>query len=290
MIEQLKLWLGGTLRELVNVQGSIVNPAPGLIPRILPVDVYVMLWTGVVVNIYFVDEALKPRAIRQLVQQDTSQGIGVLFIIAPELLPQPNEAFVPPDWLMALHALAHERVYSYALEDEGPLLLQVHFERLDATEHYKTIYGPPVQFQKLNYGRVSLKQRFIKGFWLTATFGMQTFWEQDARSSYTPRPRAQYQATSGWTYSGPDAAPSSNSKSASSAPPPPKRPLSRLDLSYEILGLTANASDEEVKIAFRRRVFNVHPDVSALPKSIAEEQFHALAQAYETIKAARGWS
>ena len=51
-----------------------------------------------------------------------------------------------------------------------------------------------------------------------------------------------------------------------------------------------NATQEEVKLAFRQRVFSVHPDVSALPKVMAEEKFRLLAEAYEYIKTAHGWS
>ena len=51
-----------------------------------------------------------------------------------------------------------------------------------------------------------------------------------------------------------------------------------------------NASYEEIKIAFRRQVFNVHPDVSALPKVVAEEKFRLLAEAFDLIKEKRGWN
>ena len=64
----------------------------------------------------------------------------------------------------------------------------------------------------------------------------------------------------------------------------------RLERSYEILGVHLNATQEEVKLAFRQRVFSVHPDVSALPKVMAEEKFRLLAEAYEYIKTAHGWS
>ena len=282
MTEELKRWLADVLRGLVGVQGCIINPPAGLAPRSMPVDLHVMLWTGVVVNIYVLDEPIKTRAIRQVVHQDTSQGVGVLFIIAPPLLPQPKEEFMPAEWLLALHALSQERIYTYTIDEQGPLLLQIHLDRLDGTERYRAIYSPPLHIERLNYGRVSIKPRFIKGHWLTAHFGLNPFWDHDA-PNYVPPPHPQYQRSSAGTTS------TSHQTPPKTPPPAPRRPLNRLEAAYILLGVTLNASEQEVKIAFRRRVFSVHPDVSALPKAMAEERFRALAEAYETIKDARGW-
>jgi len=76
-----------------------------------------------------------------------------------------------------------------------------------------------------------------------------------------------------------------------SAPPP--APGARLASAYEVLGLAATASDEEVKKAYRRQMSENHPDklVSrGLPESmqdLAKEKTQRIREAYEVICADR---
>ncbi len=64
------------------------------------------------------------------------------------------------------------------------------------------------------------------------------------------------------------------------------------DSAYKILGITPDATDEEVKKAFREMAKKFHPDkVSHLGEDVkkaAEEKFRNINQAYETIKKERG--
>ncbi|HLV36765.1 MAG TPA: DnaJ domain-containing protein [Spirillospora sp.] len=281
MSERLKKWLSEQLIGLVGVQQCVVNPAGGIVSRSYPVDLRVLLWTGVIVNIYVLEEIPKPRTIRGIVHHDTGQGMGVMFIVAPHLVPAPRARFSPPEWLMALHALNHERIYTYAPEDREMALMQIHFERVDATELYEAIYGPEVVMDRLHYGRVAVKPRMLKGYWLTGHFGMASFWQNERKNFYMPPPR-QHKSTSADGHQA--ANPASDASETNS-----RREKTRLEISYEILGVHMNASEDEVKTAFRRQVFSVHPDVSALPKMMAEERFRILAEAYEYIKAERGW-
>ena len=50
---------------------------------------------------------------------------------------------------------------------------------------------------------------------------------------------------------------------------------------YEILGVTKEATKEEIKIAFRKKARQLHPDVNKAPD--AEERFKELGKAYETL-------
>jgi DnaJ like chaperone protein len=69
---------------------------------------------------------------------------------------------------------------------------------------------------------------------------------------------------------------------------------SRLADAYTALGLESDATDAEVKRAYRRLVSENHPDklrAKGLPesmRSIAEERTREINVAYELIKAARG--
>jgi curved DNA-binding protein len=51
---------------------------------------------------------------------------------------------------------------------------------------------------------------------------------------------------------------------------------------YRILGVTRNASDDDIKKAYRRLARRYHPDVSKEPH--AEERFKEVSEAYETLR------
>jgi DnaJ like chaperone protein len=75
---------------------------------------------------------------------------------------------------------------------------------------------------------------------------------------------------------------------------PPPAPGARLQSAYEVLGIQASASDEEVKMAYRRQMSENHPDklvARGLPESmqdVAKEKTQRIRQAYEVICEHRG--
>ena len=64
------------------------------------------------------------------------------------------------------------------------------------------------------------------------------------------------------------------------------------DADYKILEIDKNATDEEIKKAYRKMAVKYHPDkVDGLGEEVkksAEEKFKKLQEAYENIKKARG--
>jgi DnaJ like chaperone protein len=64
------------------------------------------------------------------------------------------------------------------------------------------------------------------------------------------------------------------------------------DSAYEVLEISPDATDDEVKSAYRRMAMKNHPDkVSTLGPEVqkaAEEKFRKIQEAYETIKKQRG--
>ena len=70
------------------------------------------------------------------------------------------------------------------------------------------------------------------------------------------------------------------------------REINATDNAYKILGIDPNASDEDVKKAYREMAKKNHPDlVSNLGEDVrqaAEKKFQEINQAYETIKKQRG--
>ncbi|MGD0056731.1 MAG: molecular chaperone DnaJ [Methanomassiliicoccales archaeon] len=52
---------------------------------------------------------------------------------------------------------------------------------------------------------------------------------------------------------------------------------------YEVLGVGRNASEEEIKKAYRQLAREYHPDVSKLDRKTAEEKFKEISEAYEVL-------
>jgi DnaJ like chaperone protein len=82
---------------------------------------------------------------------------------------------------------------------------------------------------------------------------------------------------------------------AGAAGPGSAPPQSRLEDAYTALGLTAGASDADIKRAYRRLVSENHPDKLAakgLPESmrqVAEERTREINVAYDLVKESRGF-
>ena len=73
--------------------------------------------------------------------------------------------------------------------------------------------------------------------------------------------------------------------------PPKREPAYDMPTAYTTLGISPNATDDEVKKAYRRMAMEYHPDkqvnASEQEKQAAAEKFRAANKAYEHIKQQR---
>ena len=243
-------------------------------------------WSGVVIYAYVLDEPTKARTIKRIVQENTRIGIGTLFIVRAEIVPDDGARIEPDEGLVALHALFKDKFYTYRFEDGVPRIGQVHFKAHG--ESREVWYGPDITIGHLPSYRVWVSTpQSIKGNWMIANFGSDAFWKQvdytlgrDAFRQQQQRRAADRTQFRFWSKPGWNA----GDENGYMTPAPP--PETELDRSYKQLGLTNAASDDEVKAAFRRLAREVHPDVSDLPKEEAELRFNKIYEAYALIKSA----
>ncbi|MBE2181919.1 MAG: J domain-containing protein [Anaerolineae bacterium] len=134
----------------------------------------------------------------------------------------------------------------------------------------------------------------MKGDWLTANLGSESFWRQPDYSAGRQASRQQARTTRSYSWSkttnGAGKLDSEEEAPRAGTSPPYTPPRnSKLERSYAELGLTGVATSEEVKSAFRNLARTLHPDVSELPKEEAERKFKAMSEAYTFIKLTKGW-
>jgi hypothetical protein len=272
----VKNWLREQLIQLVSVQRcTLASPAAVADPVRTP-DITVQTWAGIVTHIHLVDEPLKPARLRRIVEQTNGAGISLMFLVDLRLLPPPGERVPPDRWYLAVRALHKEHLYVYALQDNQPALHAVDFQPVNRLE-VETRYGPELPVNHLRTFRQTIKSHHaLKGYWLLADFEP----ERSASASAGYRPPA---ATNG-QHAPPQAEAQESPPLENPAPP------GELTVAYALLGLPSEASREDVKAAFRKLAFEVHPDVSHLPKEEAEAHFKRLSAAYETIKMRKDWA
>ena len=283
MSTPIKPWLCDQFVEIDSVRSAKIN-GEGVI--------VVHSWSGTIIYVYLIDQPIKARAIKRIVGENTRVGIGTLFIVSGELVPEDGTKVIPDEGLVTLHALFKDKFYTYRLQDGAPRIGQVHFKNFSRGDEREIWYGPDVKIRHLPSFRVWVNApQAIKGNWLIASFGSEAFWNQAdysaGRASFRQQQRRSTGKTQFFTFSKPGWM-NGGSTYTTPASPPPRRET-ELDRSYHQLGLTPTASSEEVKAAFRRLAREVHPDVSHLPKDEAEARFNKLYAAYSFIKSANGW-
>jgi hypothetical protein len=299
MTDILKKWLRDQLKGVVGVKSCVIGQEPGISDPVRYADLVVQTWTGLVAHVHILFEPINTRTIKRIVESATQIGVGSLFLVDVKLLPKNGERASPDQWYMAIHALTG-RLYAYQMRENEPIIGEVHFVPVGKTTLIETQYGSKIFIQQLRCYRNSVKANIIKGYWMVADFGADATKKppdsaaKGPASSENPRARQQYaappppktpprQQTQSTNKS------SSNSSYARSQPPRPPAPKNKLDQCYELLGVHRDSSREEVKAAFRKLAFEVHPDVSLLPKAEAELRFKLISEAYEYIKVTRGW-
>jgi hypothetical protein len=271
----IKKWLREQLIPLVNVQRVSLSPSSAAGDPVRYADLTVYTWAGVVIQIHLIEDPIKAAKIRRILENASGAGLATLFVLDAGLLPRLGERIEGDKWYMVFQQLGNERAYTYRLGKNGPEIRAAQF--VPVSRHESELqYGPAIPIQQIRYLRQTIKHPSVKGYWLMADF-------ETERSARNPAFRTPHSA-------GVQRPASDNHKNGSS-PPPSQTPTAktRLDASYELLDIPRSATRAEVKAAFRKKAFAVHPDVSELPKEEAEARFKIISEAYEYIRFTNSW-
>jgi hypothetical protein len=256
------------LNAVPDVRYASSEPDPSLIFQNHAADVVVETWMGGRLYIYLLDKVPKVRDLKATLRENSRCGIGTLFLVDEALLPRQGETVKIEDWHQALYLLNETWIYSYALDNKEMAIHQVHFSPTPYADHFRVWYLNDFTIEACVVRSRSLDEG-IRGHWYVGDLASSqykrriNYERQNQRFHYNTRQTREAAA---------------------------KLPNEQLIAYYQMLGLGHDASEKDVKKAFRQMALKVHPDVSALPRAESERRIKELNEAYEFIKAYHGWS
>lgn len=254
-------WLQEMLLDIEDVRSASTKPDPTVIFQPHTASLVVRTWMGARLYLYCVHKAPRLREIRSLLKENSRSGIGTFFLPDLTLLPVPDEAFYPQDWLLALQMLGGGCLYASYRASDGPAIAMVGLRPAEKQGQYRAEYRG-----NLHIRHVSVRERAhdepVRGVWyvgdLTTPPYQRTVDHDRAgrRFHYDTRKTREVYTP----------------------------PADQLVLYYRLLGLEQGATQAEVKSAYRRLALKLHPDVSEYPPEEAEQRFKTLKEAYECKK------
>lgn len=264
-------WLRQTFAAVPDVKFAASGSEPSLIFQHHQADLVIQTWMGARIYCYILNDAPKVRDLRNILKENTRNGVGTLFIVHHDLLPTDGAYISERDtWQEALALLNGDFIYTYICADDAIYLRQVHYNRAPIKDEY--IVWHLCDFVVEN---VAVRSRDIhdtlRGNWRVADIASPAFKRRinnervNRRYHYRTARRKKVH--------------SSNVKSTPD----------ELMAAYQMLQVGRNAPAAEIKASYRRLAMMLHPDVSALPRSESERRFKALNQAYERIKTYHDW-
>jgi len=250
--EALGEWLAQQFRALSSVRRCRIQPhwqqlQPSEYPPLLAVDT----WMQATLFVYPQRHPPTVRELRRLLNHNTRAGVGTVVLLHRGNFPEQPTMKIP-SWLLALHSLSHERLFTF--EESAPSFT---LDRLHLIAHgpagvSRLLWRCDVTFQRLAVIERVIRHGPLRGRWLSAELDCE-----NQKEDYAAAARAR------------------------------RAPQHRLDPftreSFSLLGLSASASDSEIRQAFRRLARETHPDVSDLPHAEAEARFRRIQVAYQHI-------
>jgi hypothetical protein len=258
-------WLQQQFNAVTDVKSAHPHLDQNLIFQESPADLSVQTWFGTVLYVHLLHQAPGVRQLRGILKENSRNGIGTLFMAHATLLPAPSKTVTITDWQDALRTLTDGWVYTFTDEQT---VEQVHFQPTPIAEQFTCWHFTEFHVEHVSIRRREIHLGNLKGVWFLGDIVSPAY----KRKINYERVNQRYHYSTRTT-------PAANTA----------LPTDKLYQYYTMLGLERTASEKEVKSAFRRMAMNVHPDVSALPREIAEQRIKDLLEAYEFIKEYHGW-
>jgi DnaJ-domain-containing protein 1 len=237
------------------------------------------------------------------------------------MMPADNTQLEPPHWMAALHSIGGGRIYGYWCDGRSVTIRPIHMDWKWGKSPRKVEYGPEIDINKLRGELTYAASKWLEGYYAIADFGDNHFWKKQSSAEereyrYTWR-QWSYSRTNQHQQTEPDDEPnetwdtwedfekhygevggedqgfwrstdqrrrSNTWENTSSDSRERTRQRGSLRINpYNVLGIPVNASDEEIKQAYRRKAREYHPDMHPNEKEKYTSKMADINAAFETL-------
>ena len=260
--EQIKL----RFCEIQDVKFATTRPDAALTTPQHEPDIVVETWMNSRLYVYVIQRALKSRAIRAILKQNTSASIGTLFLVDKALLPDDGYCGKLQPWQDDLRVMNLGAIYAYGMSESDIQLLQVNLDETTQRNVFAVWHTQDFPFDAVSVRRRDY-QTNIRGGWYIGDIASPLF--KRRISEERARQRFHYRTRQTQDF---------------------ELPAEPINAAYLALEIEVGAGQEAVKEAFRKLAREYHPDVSAHEKEEAEQRFKEVKSAYDKIKSHWRWS
>lgn len=266
----IQTWLQGLFAHAQDVRRASTRPDPAVITPTRPSDLVIETWMGARLYVHLITQAPKIAHIKQILRDNTRNNVGTLFLIHADLVPAHGEAFKLRDWLAALAELNHQTwVYAYKAHAAGFSLCQVQCVPTPAGTRHVAWHVDDFPIESVAARKRDV-QAHLRGTYLVGDIASQTF-----------RRRVNYERVHQTFH---------YRTRTKQTPNHPQTSSETLERCYDLLGVKRGSDQATVKAGYRKMALQLHPDVSALPRSEAERRFKEVSEAYEMLKRHHQWT
>lgn len=274
-------------------------------------DMLIDLEGGKRVAVYVVNRAIRVPEIRERLEANTRRKWYTLFIVDGRMMPGEHDQVEPPHWMSALHALSNGRVYAYWCDGRSVTIRPVHMDWKWGAGSRDVTYGPAVNLDRLRGEQVTTASKYLDGDFNAASFGETPFWKKrDPNEGQTYK-----YSWRQWSYAGKKQQTEEAQEPAydpwesfdghygdvggygffrnvggtqqgrEQARARPSTPSSQRH--YALLGVSAEASFDEIKKAYRRKARENHPDLHPNEREKYTTRMAEINAAFEAISKTR---
>lgn len=274
-------WLRDHFAQVADVRVATTEPDNTVIFQTHQADLVVSTWMGARFYVYLLDAIPKVRDLKNTLRDNSRAGIGTLFVLDAALLPAAGSTLKAPEWQEILSALNDGWIYAYTRCANQPALQQVHYNQTQRRGHYDVWHLSDFHIDSVSVRKRELHDT-LRGTWRVADIASTAY----KRRVNDERANQRFHYQTKYTQEIPNSANGRRRQATRSATATNK---AKLESYYNLLGVSLDASEKEIKRAFRQMALKVHPDVSALPRHESHRRIKELNEAYDFIKQHNGW-